>query len=281
MAVPPELGPEGKALSKGLKAEKELRHGWILKSGEFKPLVENETHSAAASRILGKAATEQDALDRGAVRVHVRDYIPGKPTEVSFLAKENNPRNVAKIQKALHQVPAGTKNVTIEFQNPKSFQEIPYEQALTTFGEKISAKKLDFRAIPGHVEISPAQSRPLPAQPRLPDRGTYAAIQTDDGSIYHDANPEKQRTHIMLANDLGIPPERVVSGGWLTDGAYEGSVRSDAGKWGEQARARVPAAEKRAARSVRYEHREANFSREAGCAGGQSKKCTPQNHNDG
>jgi hypothetical protein len=88
-------------------------------------------------------------------------------------------------------------------------------------------------------------AKKLPPQPRLPDRGNYAAIKTDDGSIYHDANPEKQRTHIMLAQDLGIPPERVVSGGWLNDGEYEGSPRSDAGRWGEQARAQAAVTGKR------------------------------------
>jgi hypothetical protein len=89
----------------------------------------------------------------------------------------------------------------------------------------------------------------LPPQPRLPDTGTHAAIKTDDGSIYFDANPDKQRTHIMLAQDLKIPPERVVSGGWLQDGHYEGSIRSDAGKWGEQARAKAAVSEKRAVRA--------------------------------
>lgn len=78
----------------------------------------------------------------------------------------------------------------------------------------------------------------LPPQPRLPDTGTYAAIKTDDGSIYFDDEPEKQRTHIMLAKDLNIPPERIVSGGWFKDGDYEAAERSDAGRWGEQARAK-------------------------------------------
>jgi hypothetical protein len=96
-------------------------------------------------------------------------------------------------------------------------------------------------------------AKELPAQPRLPDSGTHAAIKTDDGSIYFDDAPEKQRTHIMLAKDLGIPPERVVSGGWLTDGEYEGSARSDAGKWGEQARAQARVAENRAVRSSESE----------------------------
>jgi hypothetical protein len=83
--------------------------------------------------------------------------------------------------------------------------------------------------------------RELPPQPKLPDEGQHAAIRTDDGGIYYDDAPEKQRTHIMLAKDLGIPPERIVSGGWLKDGVYEGTERSDAGRYGEQARARLRA----------------------------------------
>lgn len=100
------------------------------------------------------------------------------------------------------------------------------------------------------VSLAPKTvAKNLPPQPRLPDSGTHAAIKTDDGSIYFDDAPEKQRTHIMLAKDLGIPPERVVSGGWLKDGEYEGNVRSDAGRWGEQARAQAAVAEKRAGRA--------------------------------
>jgi hypothetical protein len=99
---------------------------------------------------------------------------------------------------------------------------------------------------------------PLPPQPRLPDVGTHAAIKTDDGSIYFDNAPEKQRTHIMLAQDLGIPPERIVSGGWLSDGHYEASERSDAGRWGERARAAARVKEAREAAKA-----EADFSKDA------------------
>lgn len=81
---------------------------------------------------------------------------------------------------------------------------------------------------------------PLPPQPRLPDTGTYPAIKTDDGSIYFDKD-FAGKTHVMFAKEQGIPPERIVSGGWIKDGDYEGSERSDAGRWGEQARAKIRA----------------------------------------
>src|SRR6266404_6324882 len=109
------------------------------------------------------------------------------------------------------------------------------------------------KALSRELKAGERAAAKLPPQPRLPDTGTHAAIKTDDGGIYPDLNPEKQRTHIMLAQDLGIPPERVVSGGWLKDGEYEGSERSDAGRWGEQARAKAAVAEKRSARSSESE----------------------------
>ena len=93
----------------------------------------------------------------------------------------------------------------------------------------------------------PEQNAPLPHQPKLPEEGQFAAIQTDDGGIYPDTQPEKQRTHIMLAKDLGIPAERIISGGWLKDGVYEGTERSDAGRYGERARAEQAALKHRAA----------------------------------
>lgn len=107
-------------------------------------------------------------------------------------------------------------------------------------------KKIEWKQSEPHPASTANQ---LPPQPRLPDTGTHAAIRTDDGSIYFDDAPEKQRTHIMLAQDLKIPPERVVSGGWLQDGHYEGSHRSDAGKWGERARAQKAVDGKRESRA--------------------------------
>lgn len=153
----------------------------------------------------------------------------------------------------LKQVPVGKDVKDTAERAVTSLPEFPEVRGLSRelkAGE--TAAKLDFSHIPGHQEIG-SIAKGLPPQPRLPDNGTHAAIKTDDGSIYFDDAPEKQRTHIMLAKDLGIPPERVVSGGWLKDGEYEGSARSDAGKWGQQARAQAAVAEKRAARSSQTE----------------------------
>jgi hypothetical protein len=92
----------------------------------------------------------------------------------------------------------------------------------------------------------PEQEEPfkLPPQPRLPDEGTYPAIKTDDGGIYFDKD-FAGKTHVMFAKEQGIPPERIVSGGWLKDGDYQENERSDVGRWGEQARAAQRAASSR------------------------------------
>ena len=106
-----------------------------------------------------------------------------------------------------------------------------------------------------HQVLRQNEAEKLPPQPKLPDTGTYPAIQTDDGGIYPDVNNE-YGTHIRLAQALGIPADRIVSGGWLKDGDYEGSPRSDAGRYGEQARAQKAIAAKRAAAQPTIEHRE-------------------------
>ena len=105
-----------------------------------------------------------------------------------------------------------------------------------------------------HQVLRQNEAEKLPPQPKLPDTGTYPAIQTDDGNIYPDVNNE-YGTHVRLAQALGIPADRIVSGGWLKDGDYEGSPRSDAGRYGERARAQKAVAARRAVEPT-IEHRE-------------------------
>ena len=113
-----------------------------------------------------------------------------------------------------------------------------------------TAKEVIHKINQKYRESTQAAHPKLPPQPKLPDTGTHAAIRTDDGSIYPDMEPEKQRTHVMFAQDLGIPADRIVSGGWLKDGDYEGSERSDAGRYGERARAQKTVAETRTQRKL-------------------------------
>ena len=77
------------------------------------------------------------------------------------------------------------------------------------------------------------KKEPLPPMERLPEKGQYPAVQTKDGSIYVDKNPQNS-THVLFIEKMGIPPEQIKSGGWIKDGVYEGSIRSHTGRYAEQ-----------------------------------------------
>jgi hypothetical protein len=291
--APPEFGPEGKALSRELNAwdrtGKEIGavyHGGKTTVGEVDPsklqqrdagfygpgfyVTKNEQYAKTYGSKVSQKTFNPDAkiLDVGTIH-------PGYEQKVNpELQKE-----IEATQRAyLAGLPKAQKNPNLvndylELIDPKSksFDLHSWVEAVNRHAEQKGYDAIRFSD--GEIvvknpkalatDLSGLRTRPvqkpsanpkdLPAQPRLPDTGTHAAIKTDDGGIYPDLNPEKQRTHIMLAQDLEIPPERVVSGGWLKDGEYEGSERSDAGRWGEQARAKAAVAEKRTARSSESE----------------------------
>ena len=146
--------------------------------------------------------------------------------DVEHIGQMNNPKSQGVI---------GARRQGLQGGAPTAEEVTPMEKPGEAKGEEVKPM------------VKPGE---LPPQPRLPNEGTFAAIKTDDGAIYPDLEPNKQRTHVMLAKDLGIPPERIVSGGWLKDGEYEGSERSDAGRYGEQARARINIEERREGRQV-------------------------------
>lgn len=76
--------------------------------------------------------------------------------------------------------------------------------------------------------------RPLPPwDPPPPATGQYAVVETDDGGLYWGDFP----THYDLARTKGIPPERIVRGGFIVDGDYRPSHYSDSKRIGDQARA--------------------------------------------
>jgi hypothetical protein len=103
------------------------------------------------------------------------------------------------------------------------------------------------RGVPEKGRKGGEASSEMPPMALIPETGTYPAVQTDDGSIYVDTS-KKPSTHVLFIREKGIPPERVVSGGWMVDGVYQdGGPRSDAGKFGEQARAKARIEAKRAA----------------------------------
>ena len=74
----------------------------------------------------------------------------------------------------------------------------------------------------------------LPPQKPLPAKGHYPVVKTDDGGLYFSKAID---THYQLIQKQKIPPERVVGGGWMTDGVYNEHTRSDSEKIGERARA--------------------------------------------
>ena len=77
------------------------------------------------------------------------------------------------------------------------------------------------------------KSEPLPPIDKIPQKGQFPAVMTDDGSIYVDTKPQAS-THILFIKKKGIPPERLKSGGWIKDGVYESTVRSDTSRYAEQ-----------------------------------------------
>ncbi len=87
------------------------------------------------------------------------------------------------------------------------------------------------------------KARPLPEMPPIPQEGQFPAVQTDDGSIYVDT--ENNGTHVKFIDKSGIPPERVTSGGWIKDGVYDGTDRSDAVHYAERVKAQLNVAGKR------------------------------------
>jgi hypothetical protein len=92
---------------------------------------------------------------------------------------------------------------------------------------------------------------PLPPQPKIPQEGQYAAVRTDDGGIYADVF--EHATHIEFIKDAGIPPTRIVSGGWIKDGVYEASERSDTMRFVEQEKAKRAVADRRANRLLMHQ----------------------------
>jgi hypothetical protein len=93
--------------------------------------------------------------------------------------------------------------------------------------------------IPESVERDfPDIGKPIPYSTEpIPEEGQYPAVETDDGQIFVDKR--KLHTHVEFIRSMKIPPDRVASGGFISNGVYEASERSDSGRYGERARANV------------------------------------------
>lgn len=115
----------------------------------------------------------------------------------------------------------GNRLYTFNFETPSSTQ---IERALLR-PETMPPHTLFHRAI-----------EELPPQEPIPQKGTYPAVRTDDGGLY--VNTEGYHTHVQFIKAAGIPPTRIVSGGWIADGVYDASERSDTARFVEQEKAR-------------------------------------------
>ena len=73
----------------------------------------------------------------------------------------------------------------------------------------------------------------LPPQRPIPEKGTYPAVVTDDGGIYFDTDFSHE-THFQMIDELGIPPSRIVSSGWLINGIYDADNLSNIMPYVEQ-----------------------------------------------
>lgn len=118
------------------------------------------------------------------------------------------------------------------------------DDVIKAFDEILSAQGED---------VSPIRFQTLPEQRKIPETGTYPALRTDDGGIYFD--DKDYGTHVRFIQGEGIPIERITSGGWLVDGIYEASYRSDTMDYVNRQKARIRADEKRNARidSTRFQ----------------------------
>ena len=107
------------------------------------------------------------------------------------------------------------------------------------------AEQLDVEGRMPEPEAPAPRGAELPAQQRLPDTGTYAAIKTNDGSIYFDPVPTDRGgsgVHAQILDQQGVPLAEVRSSGFLRDGEYYDAGASDVmAQQAERARARIRA----------------------------------------
>ena len=83
----------------------------------------------------------------------------------------------------------------------------------------------------------------------LPEKGTYPAIEMEDGSIFVDKK-KSPSTHVEFIKENNLPAERIKSGGWVVDGVYEPTSRSDTVKYSKQIIAEKNTEHKRAVKKA-------------------------------
>lgn len=80
-------------------------------------------------------------------------------------------------------------------------------------------------------------------QPRIPNEGTFPAIKLKDGTLLPITT--HNTTHVMYIEKNHIPIDEISSGGWLVDGDYTETDRSDTMRYVEQQKAKERIIERR------------------------------------
>lgn len=116
---------------------------------------------------------------------------------------------------------------------------------------KVKAGKLSVSGGSGKINIPPETMAQyphlggdIPTAPKIPQQGQFPAVRTDDGQVFVDTSPGGS-THVTFMKRMGIPPDRVEDGGWMIDGVYEPSDRSDSSRYADRARATLRVLQKR------------------------------------
>ena len=163
---------------------------------------------------IEKTLADEAAKDEAALDPELFKAERGYPMEMA------NPKDVAEFRAAKK---GGLKGLTIEEVEYVTNENKPQEKDYRPPWWKFMAPKRD-----------------LPAQREIPRTGTYTAVMTDDGGIYSATEPfRSQPWHYDLIQKLGIPPDRVVSGGYVRDGVYEAERFSEAEKYARTEKIRL------------------------------------------
>lgn len=217
------IGEEGRQFNKGYRGLDMLSPGYYLKSNFYTPETKNVEAHLWGGRGLGKGQVDMGQLfnkkdldpesdlstDQQAVRAGKRGWYDPETGQVRMFTRSQVRR--------LGTFTGGAERM-LGGRDIEKFVESDTPDLTATSGP-----------------------RPLPVQPKLPTEGTFLAIKTDDGGIYFHPDFEYMArtgmvTHYELIQKLGIPPERVVGGGYIENGVYEGSPRSEAIRIGREAR---------------------------------------------
>jgi len=281
--VPPELGPEGKALSKEAKAAEKFdfshipghsevspstkasaavtETGWLTKDGRFESLQTGEGHYDAANR-LGLdvkdpkgAQPTYDAIDAG----HIRVYRHQKANASHFEAEGVNEQSKNVISKALNDssFPEG-HTVQLEFHKPKyTLKEFDSpDQAkewLENLGSQTEAKPsatksgLETReSIAQHIfESSPASAGiTLDSAKKMLKADTYELKEIPVDSVKRSVSLPNETSRQYANRETPIPAIVLDSENNVIDGNHRITAATMRGE--KTISAYVPVAEKRA-----------------------------------